>query len=90
MRIDMPITGRRIQNHFHYSFWKYILLAVIAVFGWNLIYTTTRYRPPESAKVEFFAEGTMSENKALDALVDRIHREAMPEMEEVTATNSRL
>ncbi len=87
MRIEMPITKRRIQNHFHYSFWKYIVLAIIALFGWNLIYTTTQYRPPESAKIEFFAEGALAENKALDALVDRIHREVMPEMEEVTATS---
>lgn len=86
MRIDLPITKRRIQNHFHYSFWKYILLVVLAVFGWNLIFTTTRYRPPESAKVEFFAEGAMAENPTLDALVARIHRDVMPEMEEVTAT----
>jgi hypothetical protein len=86
MHIDMQITKRRIQNHFHYSFWKYILLVVLAVFGWNLIYTTTRYRPPESAKIELFAEGAMAENDALDALVSRIHRDAMPELEEVTAT----
>lgn len=86
MCIDMQITKRRIQNHFHYSFWKYILLVVLAVFGWNLIYTTTRYRPPESAKIELFAEGAMAENDALDALVSRIHRDAMPELEEVTAT----
>ncbi len=86
MRIDLPVTKRRIQNHFHYSFWKYILLVVLAVFGWNLIFTTTRYRPPESAKVEFFAEGAMAENPALDALVARIHHDVMPEMEEVSST----
>ena len=86
MPIDLPITKHRIRNHFHYSFWKYLLLAVIALFGWNLIYTTTRYRPPENAKIELFAEGTMTDNPALDTLVARIYGEVMPEMEEVTAT----
>ena len=31
-----PITKEKIQNHLHYSSWKYILLAVVAIFGWNL------------------------------------------------------
>ena len=53
----MPITSRKIRNHFHYSFWKYLLLIAIVFFGWNLIYTTTRYRSPDTLKVEFMAQG---------------------------------
>lgn len=86
MRLKMPITRRRIHNHFHYGLWKYLLLIAIALFGWNLIYTTTRYRPPESAKLEFFAESSSLSNDALQALADQIHTEVMPELEEVTAT----
>lgn len=86
MRLNMPITKRKIRNHFQYSFWKYLLLIVIAVFGWNLIYTTTRYRSPENLKIEFFAEGGIAAQEPLQALADLIHRNVMPEMEEVTAT----
>lgn len=87
MSLNLPITGRRIKNHFHYSLWKYLVLILIAMFGWNLIYTTTRYRPPESAKIEFFAEGVYSSDEKLQELADKIHAEIMPEMEEVTATS---
>ena len=86
MSLNLPVTRRKIRNHFQYSLWKYLLLVVIALFGWNLIYTTTRYRPPENLKVEFFAEGDLQSGEAAQALADRIHAEAMPEMEEVTAT----
>ena len=86
MSLHMPIDRRKIRNHFHYNFWMYLLLIVIAGFGWNLVYTTTRYRPPESAKIEFFAEGTVMASDAVQALADEIHKAVMPEMEEVTAT----
>ncbi len=86
MRINLPITKRRIRNHFHYSFWKYLLLIAIAFFGWNLIFTTTRYRPPENAKVEFVAEGYAMNSDAIQSLADEIHAAVLPEMEEVTAT----
>lgn len=86
MRLEMPITKRKIRNHFHYSLWMYLLLLVIALFGWNLIYTTTRYRSPENLKVEFFAEGNSLASDAVQKLADQIHQEVMPEMEEVTAT----
>lgn len=86
MSIKLPITTRKIQNHFQYHFWKYLLLIALAFFGWNLIYTTTRYRPPESAKIEFIAEGYSVSDDALQALADQIHATVMPEMEEVTAT----
>jgi len=86
MSLSLPITSQRIRNHFQYSFWKYLLLIAIALFGWNLIYTTTRYQSPENLKVEFYAEGSLSASEDLQALADQIHQEVLPDMEEVTAT----
>lgn len=86
MSLSLPITSQKVRNHFHYSFWKYLLLIVIALFGWNLLYTTTRYQSPENLKVEFYAEGNMTYSEALQALADQIHTEVLPDMEEVTAT----
>ncbi|HPR79298.1 MAG TPA: hypothetical protein PLR69_11935, partial [Candidatus Limiplasma sp.] len=86
MSLRMPITKSKIRNHFHYSFWKYLVLIVIALFGWNLIYTSTRYQSPDNLKVEFYAEAGAIGGKDLQALADQIHTEIMPEMEEVTAS----
>ena len=46
-----PITKEKFQNHITYSSWKYILLVVAAIFGWNIIYSVTQYQPPEEKKV---------------------------------------
>lgn len=86
MSFKMPITQQKIHNHFHYSLWKYALLAVVALFGWNLIYTSTRYQSPENLKVEFYAEESSLNGKDPQTLADRIHADVMPEMEEVTTT----
>lgn len=89
MKLNMPITRRRIKNHFQYSVWKYALLAVLAIFGWNMLYTTTRYRVPEDKKLEFYADGAFADqgtDEAMDALLETIHQEVAPEMEEVSFT----
>ena len=79
-----PLTKEKIQNHFHYSLWKYALLAVIAVFGWNLIYTSTAPQTPEDKKVVLgiYAYG---ENQGIDAYMEQVRVDYMPDMLELTA-----
>ena len=86
MSLQMPITKRKITHHFQYAIWMYILLAALALFGWNLLYSTTRYRPPEDRKVEFYAQANLNAEEPLKALAAQIHEEVIPEMEEVTVT----
>jgi hypothetical protein len=85
MSFHMPITKRKVSHHFQYSVWMYLVLAALALFGWNLLYTTTRYRPPEDMQVEFYVQSSIASEDDLTALADRIHEEIMPEMELVTA-----
>lgn len=79
-----PLTKEKIQNHFHYSLWKYALLAVIAVFGWNLIYASTAPQTPEDKKVVLgiYAYG---ENQGIDAYMEQVRVDYMPDMLELTA-----
>ncbi len=86
MGVRMPITREKIRNHFQYGFWKYLLLVVLCLFLWNLLFTTTRYRAPESLKMEFFADGYSAPeaDAALADLLQHIHAQVMPDMEEVT------
>ena len=88
MLMRLPITRERIRNHFHYAWWQYVLLVCLAVFGWNLLYTTTRYRSPESLKVEWYCQGLVDTQaqEELDALMEQLRLELFPEMEEVTFT----
>lgn len=88
MSIKMPITKEKIKNHFHYSWWMYALLAIIALFGWNLVYTSTRYRPPEDKKVQFYADGFLDSQQYddINAYMQVIKAEILPDMEEVSCT----
>ena len=51
---DTKITRDRIQNHFTYSWWKYALLFAVAIFGWNIIYTTTKYQAPSDRRLGIY------------------------------------
>ena len=88
MKLHMPITSAKVKNHFHYHLWKYLLLAALSIFGWNLLFTVTQYRVPEDRKVEFYADGSvMGENaEALNVLMAQIHADVLPDMEEVGYT----
>lgn len=69
---SMKITKDRIRNHFEYSWWKYVLFAILAVFGWNLVYTTTAYRPPKDKKLDVYFVTSSIPSEQLDGLREGI------------------
>ncbi len=79
-----PITKEKLQNHFTYSLWKYALLAVIAVFGWNIIYSVTAYRAPDEKKVVLGVYSYGSEDN-INAYMEQLRLDLMPDMEEMNA-----
>jgi len=85
---NFRITKQRMRNHFHYFWWQYLILVLVAIFGWNLIYTTTRYQSPEHLKVEWYYEGYSGQNTydLTEQLMADLKEELFPEMEEVTFT----
>ncbi|MCL2811801.1 MAG: hypothetical protein FWD25_07925 [Clostridia bacterium] len=52
--VNTRITKERMRHHFSYGVWKYVLLAVLAIFGWDLIYSMTAYRPPADKKLDIY------------------------------------
>lgn len=77
-----PVTKEKIQNHISYSLWKYALLAVIAIFGWNIIYSVTEPQAPEEKKiiVGLYAYGNETN---MNAYMEQVRQELMPDMEEM-------
>lgn len=80
-----PLTKEKLQNHFTYSLWKYALLAIVAVFGWNLIYTATAPQAPDEKKVVMGVYSYGSDEK-INAYMEKIRVDLMPDMEEMYAT----
>lgn len=52
--MEKKITKERIRNHFQYAWWQYLTLAIAAIFGWSLIFTTTAYRPPADKRFDVY------------------------------------
>lgn len=84
-----PITRQRLRNHLTYAWWKYLLLIVIATFGWNIIYTMTRYRPPEEKRViiNLYVYG---DQIALNDYMAGVNETLMPDMEEMNSVYTTL
>lgn len=78
-----PVTSRTIREHIAYSWWKYALLVILAVVGWNLIYTMTAYRPPAEKKVNLFI-CAYGEQDALDEYMEQVRVNEMPDMEDMS------
>lgn len=71
----MKITKGRIQNHFAYSWWKYVILILAAVVGWNLIFTTTAYRAPKDKRLDVtFVTYSISDDLLQEIRADILRR----------------
>ena len=79
-----PITKSRIRHHFQYNGWKYLVLVAASIFGWNLIYTTTSYRPPEDKRINFYVSSSGTDSAAVDEYLAQLQQTVFPDMEEMT------
>ena len=78
-----PITKARLKHHLTYNLWKYALVLIFSLLGWNLIYTTTAYRPPENKKVDVYISASSGDQDAMDAYLENIRQTEMPDMEQM-------
>lgn len=78
-----PLTKERLKHHLAYNSWKYLLLVVLCVLGWNLIYTTTAYRPPAEKIVDVYLCSGYGDQEALDAYLENIRQTEMSDMEQM-------
>lgn len=79
-----PVTKEKLRNHLTYSSWKYILLAALAIFGWNIVYSMTAYQPPEEKKIilGIYAYG---DDVNITPYMEQLRQEILPDMEDVSA-----
>ena len=77
-----PVTKEKIQNHIHYSLWKYALLVIVGIFGWNLIYSVTEPQAPEEKKITFGVYAYADET-GMNAYMEQVRQTLMPDMEEM-------
>ncbi len=84
--IRTPLTRKRISDHITYHGWKYVLILVISILGWNLVYTQTAYRVPQEKRVDVYIKSATTTQEVTDAFLEPIWKETVPEMELVCST----
>lgn len=88
---DTRITKAKLKNHLHYGKWVYILIAVVAWFAVDMVYTMTEYRPDRYHRVDVQLVG----NSTLqDAALEQVAQAAVaavaprdPKLEQVNLYN---
>ena len=78
-----PINSRTLKQHLAYSWWKYLLVAVLAFGLVDLLYSVTAYRSPADKRVEFYVYGQMDQEK-LTAYMENVRKTEMEDMEVMT------
>ena len=84
------VTKKWLKNHWHYNWWKYMVLAMICIMGVNVLFTTTAYRPPEEKKIELYVCNGYVDQQAMEEQVSKVFFERFPEQEELTLMNINL
>ena len=79
-----PLTSRTLRHHFTYSWWKYLLIAVVSYALVSFLYTVTAYRPPRDKTVSLYVCGYINE-PALENYMENVREAEMPDMEEMNS-----
>lgn len=85
MRISTPVNKKTLKHHLDYNGWKYILLVLLAVFGWWLIYDVSRPVAPPEKRIDIYVQAETTMDEVMMAFFEPVWKETVPEMEEVTA-----
>lgn len=84
---DNRITGKRIRDHWHYSWWKYAILLALTLIGIDMLFAVTAYRPPEERRLQLFVCNGYADAAALEEDLWPALLEACPDQEELVAQN---
>ena len=76
------LTKKNLRHHFAYSWWKYLLIALISFGLVDLLYAVTAYRPPKNKTIGFYIYGYMDE-AGLNGYLAQIQETELPDMEQV-------
>lgn len=88
--MDIRITKAKVKNHWHYSWWKYLVIAIVCALGVDMLFATTRYQPPANKKIEMYlcngyADATVVQDTLWPALLA-----AAPDQEQLSVININL
>ena len=87
MKFRTPLDGFALRDHLRYHGWIYLVVAVVSIFGWDLVYTTTAYRPPQDKRIDLYVQGAMLQPEAAEGYFGRIAASAVENNELVSVAH---
>ena len=84
MKIKTPFSKARFRTHMTYNSWKYLVVILASIFGWNILYTMTAYKSPEHLRIDTYIQGSTTSDEAVAAFYKPIWEKYVPDMETVT------
>jgi len=85
---DTRMTRDKLKNHLHYGKWVYLLIAIVAWFTVELVYTMTEYRPDQYHRVDIQLVGNSTmQDEGLDAAAKKAVAAVSPQDPKLEAVN---
>ena len=84
--IRTPLKWVNIRQHIAYSWWAYVLMAAVMLFGWQMAYRATEYVPPPEKTLHVTIAGDYVSSTVLEYYEQKAYEE-FPEMESITFEN---
>lgn len=84
MKLSTPLDKARITSHFQYNGWKYVVLALLSVFLWNVVYSVTEYRAPQGKRIDIYTQNAYSSQEQMLKYLDDLRQRVVPGVEVVT------
>ena len=85
--MDIRITKAKVKNHWHYSWWKYLVIAVVCALSVDMLFATTRYRPPANKKIELYLCNGYADAAKVQEELWPVFKAAAPDQEELMVVN---
>ncbi len=80
-----PLTKERLQSHFQYDWWKYLLSVLLCFLGWNLLFAVTAPQVPEEKKLDLMAYA-VGDQEAAGAWLEELREARYPDQELFSAS----
>ena len=83
--MKIQINRETLRQHWHYSKLKYFVMIIAIAVAWNLVYTTTAYRPPTEKKCDFFVSSASGDQTLLNTYLEGVRQKDLPQMEQMVS-----
>lgn len=77
-----PLTKKRLQQHFTYSWWKYALLVSVGILFWNIFFSVTTPQTPQEYRVTTYIYA-VGDQEGLNAYLENVRTTEMADMQQV-------